>query len=397
MNTRHLILSFIVLASFLLIGCQSPLEMVETGNYDEAIDLTLKRLAGKKKKKEELVAALERAFHAANQSDLNTADRLKAEYRPSNWPKIYNRYRAIQNRQSRVAPLLPLIDKEGIQANIQLANVDHLVREAKEKSATFYYGQGVAALSDARQSGDRLSARQAFKDFKSIGRYFKQYKDEHQLMDEAHHLGQSYVLVKMANEAPVILPHAFERELLTVETRKLDDQWRVFHQYPQSNTKYDYEVVVRLTDIDVSPERIQERQYEEVREIEDGFDYVLDANGNVMKDTLGNDIKVVRNVNIRAIVLEAFQEKAAFVRGQIAIYDKNRHQLVEQEPFDTEVVFTHYASTFEGDPRALSDKSRRYCDNQPIPFPTDEMLLMDATDDIKDILRRKISRSQRLL
>ena len=44
---------------------------------------------------------------------------------------------------------------------------------------------------------------------------------------------------------------------------------------------------MRLTNIEVSPEQIKEREYEDTKEIEDGFEYVLDGNGNVAKDSSG--------------------------------------------------------------------------------------------------------------
>lgn len=397
MNTKFQISIFLLLFAFVgFQGCHSALELAETGNYDEAIDLTLRKLAGKKKKKAELVAALEHAFKAANQEDLREAARLKAEYRASNWPKVYSIYRDIQRRQDRVRPLLPLIDKEGFQADIPFAKVDQLALEAKKGSADYYYNLGLSALQQAR-SGNRMAARDAFEQFNKIDRYFKSFRDEHQLIDEALDLGRSYVLVKTTNRAPVIVTHAFNEALLSMDVSRLNDRWREFHTNPQRGFEYDYEVEIELNQIDVSPERIQERQYEETKEIEDGFDYVLDENGNVKKDSTGNDIKVPKKVIIRAQVLEALQTKAAYVAGQIAFYDRETNQILMQHPFDAEVLFEHYASTFRGDRRALTQKSRRYCDNSPIPFPSDEALLLDATDKIKSILKREIRDNRRMM
>ena len=51
--------------------------------------------------------------------------------------------------------------------------------------------------------------------------------------------------------------------------------------------------------------------YKGEKNIKDGFTYVLDTNGNVMKDSLGNDIKVDKIVKISAKKIEFEQTKSA--------------------------------------------------------------------------------------
>ena len=53
---------------------------------------------------------------------------------------------------------------------------------------------------------------------------------------------------------------------------------------------YDYAVMVKLNSIMVSPDETKDTDEVFNKRISDGFEYVLDANGNVMKDTAGNDI-----------------------------------------------------------------------------------------------------------
>ncbi|MDV7394417.1 hypothetical protein RZS08_23745, partial [Arthrospira platensis SPKY1] len=43
-------------------SCLSPSKLVELGDYDQAIDISIRRLTGKKKKKAELVKTIETAF-----------------------------------------------------------------------------------------------------------------------------------------------------------------------------------------------------------------------------------------------------------------------------------------------------------------------------------------------
>nr|MBX2875994.1 hypothetical protein [Saprospiraceae bacterium] len=157
---------------------------------------------------------------------------------------------------------------------------------------------------------------------------------------------------------------------------------------------YNYKVVMNITDINISPGVVQERQYVDDREIEDGFDYVLDENGNVKKDTSGNDVKVPRRVVIRAEVLETYQNKVANVIGRLEYIDLERNQMVNTDQVAVEAIFENYAATFRGDERALSKESRQRIGNRPLPFPENADLLFTAAEQMKPVIKRKISRTR---
>lgn len=70
---------------------------------------------------------------------------------------------------------------------------------------------------------------------------------------------------------------------------------------------YDYEIKLCIIDIVISFEVVREREYVDSCNIQDGFEYVLDECGNVVKDLLGNDIIVFCEVIIEVWVLEILQ------------------------------------------------------------------------------------------
>ncbi|MCB0633878.1 MAG: hypothetical protein R2824_06020 [Saprospiraceae bacterium] len=387
----------VFLANILLItSCASPEKLVETGNYDQAIDLAIRKLAGKKNKKTKYVEALEEAFTEVTQRDMQAAERLKAYGDDANWEKINDIYRKISRRQEAISPLLPLIDKEGIKANFQFVRVEGLERESREKAAAFLYDHALEMIERGR-NGDRLAARTAYDDLDKISKYYRTYRDREDLMNTALELGTSYILVAVENQAPVILPLGFEEEITRFGVRDLDSKWRVYHTKRDSRIDYDYQAVMRLTNIDLSPEIVRERQYEDTKQIEDGFEYVLDKNGNVAKDTLGNDIKVPRKLWVKARVLEVYQSKVANISGRLELIDLHTHSLVDSQPLGVEAVFENYASTFQGDERALSKESRLRIGNRPMPFPTDADLILTAAEQMKPVVKDKISNTRKLI
>ena len=375
----------------ILSSCTNTKKLVEQGRYDEAVEYATNKLAGKKKKKEKYVSLLENAFEKATARDMKRIAKL--ERKDGNWDKIIDVYGVIRERQEMVEPLLPLIGKKGYHANFNFVKVDELELAAMKKSANFHYQDGLAYLSDAER-GSKIAARKAYDAFRCSEKYFENYKDVVNLKTQARQLGITHFVFEMKNNAQVLLPQEFEKTVLQMGVADLNTGWNRFHLTNPNNVKADFKVIMSLNDIDVSPERIKEREYVETREIEDGFEYVLDQNGNVLKDTLGNDITIPRRVLIEARVLEVFQSKAAIVGGHLEYYDMQSNELMKTMPVSVEAVFENYASKFRGDRRALTDLSRRRCDTRPLPFPTDEELLLDAADSLKPLVRRKISSSR---
>ena len=116
-----------------------------------------------------------------------------------------------------------------------------------------------------------------------------------------------------------------------------------------------------------------------------------------MKDSLGNDLKTPRMVFIRAEILEVHQTKATRIAGAIEVRDIRNNNLLETCELATEVLFDHYASTFRGDERALSQDSKNRLGNHPLPFPQDEDMLVQAAERLKPEVKDELRRSHSIL
>jgi len=384
----------LLILSLLLAACASPEKLLDQGNYDQAIALATERLAGKNKKKEKFVAALEEAFARVTDRDMAIAERLKRDGRQANWPRIHDLYEQIRRRQERIAPLLPLVDENGIAARFQFVKVEKLEREARQESAAYLYQEALEDLRLARR-GDRLAAREAYAHLRYIGEYYRDYRDRDLLLDEARNLGTSYVLLDIVTLPGLQLPRQVRERLISIPD--LQDEWRVFHTQRLDEVPYDYQVRFRVIDLHIGPEQLREREYRESREIEDGEQYVLDKNGNVLKDSLGNDVTEPRKVWVEAAVLETEQIKTARVAGELQYIDLSTEQLLHREDISVDAVFSNLAATYRGDKRALRRETRRLIGGQALPFPTDLELLFQAVEQIKPQISRHVRRSHIIL
>lgn len=387
-------LTFALMAVVLFTNCRTAQKYVERGDYDGAIDFAVNKLAGKKKKKTELVQGLELAFRKATERDMRAADALIAEDRPDNWERVNDIHRQIQLRQEKVAPLIPLTSKDGYTAKFLFVNIEKLEADSRAKAAAHLYDCAQDQLAQARNNHDRAAARAAYRTLCDLeNRYFKTYEDKDVLKREARQLGITHVLFEVKNESDKVLPREFNDRVLAIGQRDLDSEWKQYHFAPEPGVEMDYRAVFRLRRIDISPERVYERTYTDENEIQDGWEYVYDQRGNVQKDSAGNDIKHKRYVIVRAQIIEVHQSKAARLTGQVEVLDARTSQRVDSHEVGTEVLFDNYASTFTGDERALSKDSRSRIGNRPVPFPSDEALLVQAADRLKPSLRDELRRS----
>ncbi|MGB3798718.1 MAG: hypothetical protein WA952_02825, partial [Lewinella sp.] len=305
-------------------------------------------------------------------------------------------YDNIKRRQDALRPLLPLYDKNGRKANFQFVRAEGLVVEAEDRAAEQLYEEAVQFLMAGRQ-GDKAAAREAYRTFETVERYRPDYLESRNLAAEAELLGRVFVAVDVTNDSQSILPRGFEEELLRIQTSQMNDRWTVFDLSPSSTKDYDYRAELLIRNIDVSPERVSERSYAEEKEVTDGEEYVLDDNGNVAKDTLGNDIKQPRRVIVKAQVVEVLQQKTAIVSGSMVLVDLRQNRVVDEEDLTAEAIFENYASTFIGDKRALSNQSRSRIGNRPRQFPSDEELVLDAAEVLKPILQQRLTDSRKLI
>jgi hypothetical protein len=387
----------ILFISLLMTSCRSAQKYVENGDYDGAIDFCIHKLKGKKNKKYEYVQGLQVAFEKAQDKDIRQVNQLITANKPENWEKVNFIHRQIRARQRKIEPLLPLRSKEGHTAKFTFLNIEKLENESCEKAADYLYTQAEYKLSLGIK-GDKLAARDAYYmlgDLKK--RYFNSYKNSNQLLLDARRFGTSYVLFEVKNKSNKILPITFEDRVLDISKNDLDSEWKSFHFDNKSGIKFDYKVVFNVRNVDISPERVSERNYTDEKEITDGFDYVLDRKGNVMKDSTGKDIKTPRKVRIKANIIEVFQSKAARLTGIVQVFDANENAMLDKHDLTTEVLFENYASTFVGDERALSDDTRRRIGNRPTSFPRDEDMLVQAADRLKPDLKEELKRTRAIL
>ncbi|OYX27257.1 MAG: hypothetical protein B7Z06_04505 [Flavobacteriales bacterium 32-35-8] len=375
----------------LIISCSTSKQIekaVSSGNYDQAISDAIGKLRTNKDKKgkTEFIVMLEDAFNKATERDLNTINYLNKDNNPENYLKIYDMYVGLDNRQERIKPLLPLYINNR-EVRLDMKDYSNQIIANKDKASQHLYNNASALL----KSNNKMDFRYAYDEFQEIEHINPNFKDVRQLMEVAHQKGTDFVIVDMRNDTQKVIPNRLEADLLNFSTYGLNNLWTVYHNTPTNDVKYDYNMLVNLRQINISPEQVKERQIIKERQIVDGKKNLLDNKGNVVKDSLGKAIQVDNMKTVRCEYYEFRQFKSVQVTGNVEYVNLNTKQLEDAFPVTSEFVFEHVYATYRGDKRALDTDLLPFLDRRSVPFPTEEQMIYDTGEDLKAQLKRIIN------
>ena len=381
----------------LLIACggvKKTQEAINTGNYSAAINKAIRNLADNKTKKgnQPYVLLLEEAFKKYTQRELENIAYLKKEGNPANYDAIFNGYTRLKNIQEQIKPLLPLqVYEEDRNARFSFTNYNNEILVAKDNLSDYLYNSASELLQNAKYKEDY---RNAYRDFEYLNELSPGFADSREKMDEAYIQGLDYVKVNMVNDTEQIVPARLEEELLNFNTYGLNDQWTQYHTNPLAEVNYDYEMQVAFRAINISPEQIQEKQIIKEKQIKDGVEVLVDADGRVVKDSLGNEIEVDRFRTVSCNFYQFTQLKSAQVTGNVSYIDLQRKQQLNSYPISSEFVFEHVYANYNGDKRALDNDLVPLLNRVAVPFPTNEQMVYDAGEDLKSRLKDIVVRQK---
>ncbi|HLU84529.1 MAG TPA: hypothetical protein VKZ45_03585 [Vicingaceae bacterium] len=381
---KRTILLFTIVA--LLFACASSSKKLEKGDYDAAMQISAKKIMKDPGKFEE-VDVFNDAYRMANNKDKSEIDRLKQVGDRANWGKIYQLYNNLKRRQELAATLPPV----GI--NYDNENYTSEIENAKNQAAMYAYEKGNELL----QSGNRFEARKAHAFFIEANNYIPNYQDVNERINAAKILGTTNVYFEIADNSGIVAPKAMMDDIQSMNVDELDETWINYDNFVDTTKAYHYSIILSLDLIEVSPDELKETTTVEKKEVEDGFDYVLDANGNVTKDSLGNDIKIYKYKTISCTVNRYIQKKAARITANLNYFDNYTNNKIKTEPVVSDALFENQYTIAVGELDALSPETRKELNTKAVPFPPTEELLIQAGNVMKEMTKTAIVSNKSLI
>lgn len=384
---KIVLLSLLALYMFTQSACMSAQKALNKGKYDVAISKSLKKLQ-RKKNNDKMILILESAFAKANAQDLERIKALNMEGQPDRFIEINEIYKQIGYRQTRTNPLLPLyISSENRKALFDFIETSTLISESKNKAAEFLY----AEANQLMQSNRMADSRKAYDNYRIIKeKYFNTYKDIDAKMRDAHIKGTTYVYYTVLNKTRYDLPKKFMRDLTERNIGDLNSFWVVYHSNRSDNINYDYEVATQVDEIIISPDGMNERTYTETKQIEDGWEYVLDERGNVVKDDQGNDVKRPKIVTVSCNVREFRQFKTVRINAHLQYYNNHTNQIDKSIPATADHSFENRYAQINGDIRALKEETKALANSRPMPYPNNGDMIQACSQTLKQTVNKAL-------
>jgi len=378
MNHKHII---IVLLS-ICFSC-SPVkkinENVISGEYDKAISKTIDQLkrTKNKKKKDQYKLILKDVFSKSVIKSQNKISSLKKDKNPEFYYEIYLEYQKLIDRQNK----LMNISSNNLKFNFKNYDNDHI--EFRYKTSNYYMELSKSLIS----KDDRLDYRNAYEYLIIIESINPNYLETRTLINLCLLRGKDHILLNVLNESNSVIYKELQKDILNINGYDLNSKWKSFHTAKDNYLgKTDFYIDLAFKAFIISPERILEKENTKKKNIKDGYTYQLDNNGNVMSDSLGNDIKIDKIVEISGKTKEFSQSKSAKVIAEVRYYD-NKNNLIEKFPLESEFWFRNIFLEFTGDKRVLSKKDKRLLKGRFLPFPPDDILLFNNSENIKQKLK----------
>ena len=383
---------YIFILLFIFSSCSTTRKIkndIASGNYDKAITESISKIKTikNKKKKDDYFLILNETYYKANDNDMSKIDHLINDGNPELYKEIYQTYILLNDRQNKIKPIIPL-KSDNKKINFNFFNYDKQIIEYRYKTSEYLYNTAKYLMKNNLKS----NYKEAYYLLTYIEEINPNFNKTRNLIQECIDKGRHNILVEIFNNSDKIIPEKLENDILDFETYGLKSLWQSFYsKRTRLEINYDYKISLIFKNIEFSPEIMNEKEKNVEKRIKDGLKYLLDDNGNVVKDSLGNDIKIDNIITVRAKTIEFRQTKAAKIIAQVQIVNLKTNELVDKFPLSSEFIFENIFIEFSGDRRALNSRQKRLSKNKFLPYPSNELLTYNNSNTIKGKLKYIIS------
>ena len=382
---KRILISSILLISF---GC-SPIKKINnsvvSGEFDKAIDKTISELkkTKNKKKKTQYELILTDIYDRSVVSSKDKISRFEKDGNPEFFDDIYFEYEKLIKRQNK----LKNIANERLNFNFE--NYDSELINYRYKTSDYFLNISNSFISN----DNKFDYRKAYNYLIIIENINPNYRDTRSLIELCLFKGKDYILLSVLNESKSVLFKELENDILNIKGYDLNSTWKSFFTKNDSfEGAYDFFIDLAFKSFIISPERLVQKEGFKEKNIVDGLTYQLDENGNVMKDSLGNDIKIDKLIKISVKTIESIQSKSAKVLAEIRLMDKKKN-IIDKFPLESEFWFRNRFLEYDGDKRVLTKDQIKLSKNRFMPFPTDEVLIFNNSKNIKRKMKNIIYKS----
>ncbi len=380
---------FLIILLVACSGTQKTSNYLQTGNYTDAFNNSIKQLVKDKtsKSNQQHIPLLKEAYDKSAAQDIIEIASLKGQNSPQTLKKIYGKYLNLDLRQDEVRVLQPLYF-EGQEIIFDFKDYTHNIKKSKDA-----YSGSLYNLAMKEMKGGTEGARKAYKHLEELIYVHPTYKSSlDKTLQNAKNQGSSFVFIKLTNTTRTITSDSL-KGFTNINSGSFDNQWLIFHNAFDRKITYDYQVDINLDKLSFTPPETKQQSVPQEAKVQDGWQYKLDSNGNVLKDADGNDIKIAKYAITRAEISLFQQNKSSKLEGSIVIKNFKTKQNTINAMFG-EAKFQHSYGTFTGDQRAIAQKYYDALKAKELSYPNDYEFIRYSILNFKQKVTATLSQQQ---
>ena len=219
----------------------------------------------------------------------------------------------------------------------------------------------VAKANQLLNSGSKTEAEEADKYIEQLQRTNAENSNLPQLKKKSLLRAADRVFVAIDNDDECPLGGGFARAVLSFDEGEVPANVMAAIRNTRLRDK-DAEVMVVISDVQVTPNRLDEVTFKE-------------TNG-------GKTVEVT----------DHSQNKTVTVTGTMKYYDAYGYRALASVPFEVKSTFKNDYTTIKGDREACSAETLERLNSKPVPVPTDESMLLDAAKKLNDLIATELKK-----
>lgn len=380
LNNRSRIISAAIL---LVVACSSPKNQFEKGNYEKAVQLSIKKLR-KKPSNEKQKSILKAAYNYAVQVSTQKITQYQQSNDRFKWDSVIAQYRQMQNLYAE------LLQCPGCLSVVTPVDYQVDLNAALLQGAQVYVEEGLAALNTQTKVGGRT----AFNHFAQAKAYQNNYANIDEYLFQAKQLGTEIIgisKIPVASKGLEINSAFFLQQL----TQALNDlNYRFAEFYPlnyftqKANTNGTKPPVPdQIIDLSFDDYFIGQTYLKETRET-----VVRDSvKVGEVTDSLGTKFPVYGKVEAELQRFDKTLESGGLLN--ISIIEPNSNTVLFQQKIPSTYVWENHWARYQGDKRALTEKEIQLTKNKELLPPAPQDLFYAFTRPLFDqtaiLLRRR--------
>jgi hypothetical protein len=343
-----------------LASCKSASKLYQKGNYDEAVQVAVKKLQ-KDPNDPKLKSVVQDAYRYAVTDHENRIRNYSSMDNEMKWEWMYNEYSDLQNLHNAIfkAPsVYELVRPKDYSSDIN-ANA--------AKASDVHYNRGMQLMNN----NDRQSAKNAYHEFKTAISFKPGDANIQRMINEAYDAALTVVAIVPINN------YGFQYASYNYQLQNFDNDIVRVLQYNTSNEFVKFYSTWETQRLNIVPDEIVEMNFTQINigNIKDNYSTREVSQDVVVKETVYKPDSVIKQyAKVKATITTTQRTMSSQGNLSINIRDKNGKWLWSDNVVGNSNWSTAFSS-YTGDERALGDEDKQSLNKARDTPPREEEIM----------------------